>query len=144
MEYTVCRCSMWGLLQLVRGQQRNQQRAASALQDRLQELEQGSSLGPSGCQEEERIQVLEGALEEERGVTAVLLGRLIDNDAKLQVGAPAGLRRVTCACRVCVKYGFAITQLHRHRGLGLRDKRGQGRGSLRSKALVKGVEMWGV
>eukprot|EP00884_Botryococcus_braunii_P000902 jgi/Botrbrau1/10812/Bobra.0064s0018.1 len=70
--------------ELVRGQQRNQQRAASALQDRLQELEQGAALPPLSCEEEEKVQALEGALEEERGVTAVLLGRLIDNDAKIQ------------------------------------------------------------
>jgi hypothetical protein len=70
----------------VRGQQRNQQRAASALQDRLQELEQGGGAPLiSSSQSEEQIQALEGALEEERSVTAVLLGRLIDNDAKIQV-----------------------------------------------------------
>lgn len=71
--------------QLVRGQQRNQARAACALQDRLQELEQGGAPPPASRQDQEKVQALEAALEEERGVISVLLGRLLDNDAKIQV-----------------------------------------------------------
>ena len=72
-------------LQLVQGQQRNQLRAASALQDRLQELEGGQRDGKPSPQAEDTIQSLEAALEEEKGVTAVLLARLIDADARMQV-----------------------------------------------------------